>query len=171
MNDQDRTTDNLSDAEAADVLAVAIQPRDVFAEFQGLMGLSEEFLLRQVRSELKDLDLSWADAAKLLGVTEDTLRRWRRTKRRPKIVTPKMVVLYLLLSLAVTEGSNSRAANLVRLAICTLRNEPGPEENADLDDNIEAIQRSVFGVSGLMAAAFYLSLMSEAPQTKQQSGP
>lgn len=158
MDDFEVTEKDLSNAKMADTLEYVLNMSDILVNFYTLSELDTARLLKKAIDELKNHGLNWSEAAKLLGVTENTTKRWQRSKDLTENAKQKIAALCSLLSCSKNEEkSDYRVSDLVSLAISNVHG----NESLDQDVTNYGIPRqslsSVFGISGLMAAAWYLA--------------
>jgi hypothetical protein len=158
MEECKNSEEYLSNDQMAKALDAVLSMSDISLDFQILTELDTSSLLKKAKDGLKGHNLEWSDATKLLGVTESTIKRWQRSNDLATNAKQKIAALCLLLSYTKNKGNNNTVVTeLVSLAVSKLRG----GEDVDQDSNnygfLEQSLSSIFGVSGLMAVAWYLA--------------
>jgi len=159
MDNTENSEKQISNAQMADMLKVILDMPDTIIKLHGLCELQPDIVLQNLHRQLKDRDLDWPEAAKLLGVTENTMKRWCRSKDLAETAKQKLVaLLLLLLSLSNKNDVNTAVTELVSLSVSKLRKVDESSQDTNDHSSAETSLNSIFGVSGLIATAWYLSL-------------
>lgn len=157
MSEHMTSSEDPSAAQIAARFEAALDAPDVWAHLRGLMELEPDLLRQEVQQMLTKLQLSWSDAARLFGVTEWTVERWRKAEVLPPEARPKLAALTVLLSLATQPRRNRSGPELVKAALEALDTATAPAKAIGTDDATRIVM-SVFGAAGVMALALHATL-------------
>jgi hypothetical protein len=168
MTDQTFDTHAMSDLQIMDLLSLGLSssddPRGLVEKFRDLVQMPSAELLELTRDRLDDRDLSFEQAAQLMGISELTLRRWfESSEPLSSDATAKLTGLCLLLAFAEGDADDPDAARLVDAAVNSLRKEP-QRPGPDLLESTSALVASAFGLAGIMAAALHAAVSAECPE-------
>ena len=97
MDSTEKSEKQISNAQMADLLNVILDMPDTVIKLHGICELPSDIVLKNLHRQLKEHDLDWPEAAKLLGVTENTMKRWCRSKDLAETAKQKLAALLLLL--------------------------------------------------------------------------
>ena len=126
-------------------------------EFHRLVGLSSAELVSRTREALRQNDLGLAEAGRLMGTNELTLKSWLDvSKALPEPAQQKLAATCMLLKAAAAPVADEEIASLVGTAVALAKGLLAQQPPVD-EDCIGAIAATC-GPSGMMAAALYLAL-------------
>lgn len=137
MRNGNNPAEELTDADVARLLKVATDLPDVIDDLEALTELQPRELWEEIFDRWKRLGLRWSDdtAARLFGVTELTLKRWRRRKELPGEVRKRIAAFSELVALIACGKLAAINDQDLRRIVKMLR---GLTDNAN-DDTIEDV--------------------------------
>lgn len=137
MRNGNNSAEELTDADVARLLKVATDIPDIIDDLEALAELQPRELWEGIIERWKRLGLRWSDytAARLFGVTELTLRRWRRRKELPVKARQRIAVLCELVTLITCGKLAAISDQDLHTIVMMLR---GLTDNAD-DDAVEEV--------------------------------
>lgn len=153
--------EQLTDTQTIELLSVALRDEitdsPYMAQFHQLKAMPPDQLSKKVVQVLRECELHRTQAAaRLLGMSELTVRRWFGTlKPFPESVREKLAGLCLLLPLARDEACPAEVRRLILASLATLRMDSGEHAASQGDESTDLVA-SVFDTAGLMATALFL---------------
>ena len=173
MNQNAFCAEHLSDAQVVDLLTLALRSsepnRELSDTYDRLCQMAAGDLLKTAQGLLTSHGLEETAAARLLGVTDLTAKRWfSSTDSLPEQVKPKLAGLCALLPLVDGGQGNPRVANLVNIAIRIVKARREEVDTVGRDERLESLLR-VYEAVGLMAVAFFLAIGPTADASAGES--